>query len=100
MVVRRAHWLLFDIPPSLQRLVAGVSIKELSDERAESGLNSGGSVGFTPPCPPMGIHKYIIRIYALDVPHLQPASPDHDGIIAAMKDHALGYGELSAFFGK
>ena len=48
----------------------------------------------------MGIHKYLFRIYALDVPQLQPASPDHDGIISAMKGHVLGYGELSAFYSK
>jgi Raf kinase inhibitor-like YbhB/YbcL family protein len=94
------HWTLYDIPPSLQQLDAGVSVKVLSDKGATSGLNSGGTVGFTPPCPPMGIHKYIFRVYALDVPQLRPASPDHDAIIAAMKGHVLGYGELSAFFSK
>jgi Raf kinase inhibitor-like YbhB/YbcL family protein len=94
------HWTLYDMAPALLQLDAGVSVNTLADKGAKSGLNSGGSAGFTPPCPPAGIHKYIFRIYALDVPQLQPASPDHDGIIAAMKGHVLGYGELSAFYSK
>jgi Raf kinase inhibitor-like YbhB/YbcL family protein len=94
------HWTLYDIPPALLQLDAGISVKDLSDKGAKSGLNSGGTVGYTPPCPPMGIHKYIFRVYALDVPQLQPASPDHDAIISAMKGHVLGYGELSAFYSK
>jgi Raf kinase inhibitor-like YbhB/YbcL family protein len=94
------HWTLYDIPSSLLQLDAGISVKDLSGKGATSGMNSGGTVGYTPPCPPMGIHKYIFRVYALDVPQLQPASPDHDAIIAAMKGHVLGYGELSAFYSK
>jgi Raf kinase inhibitor-like YbhB/YbcL family protein len=94
------HWTLYDIPSSLLQLDVGISVKDLSGKGATSGMNSGGTVGYTPPCPPMGIHKYIFRVYALDVPQLQPASPDHDAIIAAMKGHVLGYGELSAFYSK
>jgi Raf kinase inhibitor-like YbhB/YbcL family protein len=94
------HWTLYDIPPALLQLDAGISVKDLSDKGAKSGLNSGGTVGYTPPCPPMGIHKYIFRVYALDVPQLQPVSPDHDAIISAMKGHVLGFGELSAFYSK
>jgi Raf kinase inhibitor-like YbhB/YbcL family protein len=94
------HWTLYDIPSTLQQLDAGISVKDLSGKGATSGMNSGGTVGYTPPCPPMGIHKYIFRVYALDVPQLQPASPDHDAIVAAMKGHVLGYGELSAFYSK
>jgi Raf kinase inhibitor-like YbhB/YbcL family protein len=94
------HWTLFDIPPALQQLDAGVSVKDLNAKGAKSGVNSSGTVGFVPPCPPMGIHKYIFRIYALDIPQLQPTSPDHDAIIAAMKGHVLGYGELSGFYSK
>ena len=94
------HWTLFDIPPAMQQLDAGASVKDLDAKGAKSGMNSGGTVGYVPPCPPMGIHKYIFRIYALDVPQLQPTSPDHDAIVAAMKGHVLGYGELSGFYSK
>lgn len=94
------HWALFDIPSAVTQIDAGSRVQELQDKGISSGLNSSGSVGYTPMCPPMGIHKYIFRLYALDVPKLQPASPDRDAIIAAMKGHVLGYGELSAFFSK
>lgn len=94
------HWTLFDIPPGVMQLEAGSSIQALKQKGISSGMNSGGSVGYTPMCPPMGIHKYIFRVYALDVAQLQPASPNRDAIIEAMKGHVLGYGELSAFFSK
>ena len=94
------HWTLFDIPPGVAQVDAGSSVQALKQEGISSGLNSGGSVGYTPMCPPMGIHKYLFRVYALDVTHLQPASPDREAIIDAIKGHVLGYGELSAFFSK
>ncbi len=31
-----------------------------------SGLNSKGQIGYTPPCPPDGAHRYIFIVYALD----------------------------------
>jgi Raf kinase inhibitor-like YbhB/YbcL family protein len=94
------HWTLFDIPASVMQLASGASVKQLSDLGAKSGLNSGRTIGFTPPCPPMGVHKYIFRIYALDVPQLQPDGTDRVSLIDAMKGHVLGYGELSAFYSK
>jgi Raf kinase inhibitor-like YbhB/YbcL family protein len=94
------HWTLFDIPPGVTEVDAGNSVQALKAKGISSGLNSGGSVGYMPMCPPMGIHKYIFRVYALDVAQLQPASPERGAIIDAMKGHVLGYGELSAFFSK
>lgn len=39
----------------------------LSIAEAPSGLNSAGSTGYAPPCPPMGKHHYIFNLYALDI---------------------------------
>ena len=94
------HWTLFDIPPQVTHVDAGSTVQALKEKSIRSGLNFGGSLGYAPMCPPMGIHKYFFRVYALDVAHLQPATPDRDAIIDAMKGHVLGYGELSAFFSK
>ncbi len=55
------HFLAWNIP------VTG-SIADCSDILATSlvGANTGGSAGYTPPCPPSGSHRYFVRFYALN----------------------------------
>lgn len=48
---------------------------------------------FAPPCLPMGVHRYVIQVFALDLPKLNPKSADPVGILAAMKGHKLAFGE-------
>ncbi len=55
------HWLVWNIPGDLS------NIKEDSvPEGALEGMNDGGDVGYYPPCPPEGAHRYFFRVYALD----------------------------------
>jgi len=61
------HWLVWNIPVSTK------SISENAKPRTE-GLNSNGKIGYMGPCPPSGKpHRYIFRIYALDI-ELNPNS--------------------------
>jgi Raf kinase inhibitor-like YbhB/YbcL family protein len=55
------HWVIWNINPSTED-IAESSIPEKSQE----GTNSAGSIGFTPPCPPSGQHRYFFTLYALD----------------------------------
>jgi Raf kinase inhibitor-like YbhB/YbcL family protein len=56
-----AHWLLWNIHPSVQE------IEENSVPLgAVEGYNDSGAAGYAPPCPPNGTHRYIFRLYALD----------------------------------
>jgi len=86
------HWVLFDILPAN-------SINENS-EQGVSGLNSSGEMGYTPPCPPSGIHRYFFHVFALDhALDLRPGS-SREEVETAMRPHILASGSLMGRFGE
>ena len=85
------HWVLFDIQP------AG-SISENSSQGV-SGVNGRGEMGYTPPCPPSGIHRYYFHVFALDRGlDLRPGS-ERAAVEEAMGPHVLASGTLMGRFG-
>lgn len=81
------HWVLYDIPTSVQSLPEGGS-KQLPAGTRE-GLNDWKRTGYGGPCPPIGRHRYFHKLYALDVvlPDLQ--TPSKAKLEAAMRGHIL-----------
>ena len=53
------HWVLWGLPPDLGELATGTV-----PAGAVQARNSGGSVGWTPPCPPSGTHRYRFTVFA------------------------------------
>lgn len=85
------HWVLFDIQPAN-------SVSENSSQGV-SGLNSRGEMGYTPPCPPSGVHRYFFHVFALDSAlDLHPGS-SRSAVEAAMESHILASGSLVGRFG-
>ncbi|QNQ82705.1 YbhB/YbcL family Raf kinase inhibitor-like protein [Lactobacillus sp. PV037] len=68
------HWLAANIPGDVREIPADASRKEPFEMVQGSNsnrskflpLNSGSPVGYTGPQPPSGVHKYTLRVYALD----------------------------------
>jgi phosphatidylethanolamine-binding protein (PEBP) family uncharacterized protein len=58
------------------------------------GRNGYGQRQYVAPCPVSGAHRYVYRLYALDVEELQPGRDGKAGVLGAMEGHVLGYGEL------
>jgi Raf kinase inhibitor-like YbhB/YbcL family protein len=83
-----AHWLLYDIGPKITALPQGVRTGALG----LTGTNDFGSRGYKGPCPPRGgPHRYLFRLYALDVHTLGlPAGVTRAELLQAMKGHILG----------
>ena len=83
------HWIVFNIPPQSGGLArAQPNLKVLSDG-AQQGDTSSGSRGYYPPCPPVGTtHRYIFRLYAVDMDITQPAA-DRESIDWALTGHTL-----------
>src|SRR5882762_10108948 len=71
----------------------------LDQKRIAVGMNISGSTEYAPPCPPLGQHEYVFRVYALDVDRIQPEANNKAGVMDAMKGHILTYGELVGLFG-
>jgi hypothetical protein len=89
-----SHWVLYNIPAGVNEVPEKASNDDLKKQGITVGLNIGGTEGYTPPCPPLGRHQYIFRVYALDVDQIHPESNTRNAVMDAMHGHVLGYGEL------
>ena len=66
------------------------------------GRNSGGKVGWSPPCPPLGDppHHYVWTVFALrDATKLQAGARPED-VVAAVSDGALAEGAITATYSR
>jgi len=77
------HWVVFNIPPSV------LSVGEGEEPRGTPGRNTRDGVGYVPPCPPDGEHRYIFSIYALDAELPLQAGSTKAELTAAMKHHRI-----------
>lgn len=59
------HWVVWDIDPRSAGFQGGITGSD-SPHGARQGKNDGGKTGWTPPCPPIGRHRYFFKLYALD----------------------------------
>jgi len=90
------HWLLFNIPANITKLAAGSP----APEGASMGNNSWGSLGYRGPCPPIGAHRYVFKLYALDKVLILGNGAPKDTILQAMTGHVIGTAELVGLYQK
>ncbi|MGH7445156.1 MAG: YbhB/YbcL family Raf kinase inhibitor-like protein [Longimicrobiales bacterium] len=83
------HWVLYDIPPSANRLADGVL-----PDGAREGKNDWDRTGYGGPCPPIGRHRYFFKLYALDATLGDLQTPTKAELEDAMRDHVLEHAEL------
>ncbi|HVC21587.1 MAG TPA: YbhB/YbcL family Raf kinase inhibitor-like protein [Vicinamibacterales bacterium] len=93
------HWVLYDLPRTSSGLEAGVTVDELPEGTLE-GVNDWKQAGYRGPCPPVGRHRYFVRLYALDrkLPDLH--RPSKATLEAAMRGHILAHAELIGTYEK
>ena len=86
------HWVLYDVAGDTQRLPEGAS------GTGKEGQNSFNQIGFGGPCPPAkdGPHRYVFRVYALDVDSLGRPGMSQQDVEGAMRGHVLAKGQLMA----
>ena len=83
------HWLLYDIPASVQSLAQGFK----PGKTGLSGVNDINKQGYGGPCPPKGHgpHRYFFRLHAVDVPSLSlKAGANRSQLDRALAGHVLG----------
>ena len=78
------HWVVWNISPDTTEIPAG-----MVPQKSQEGTNSAGNIGFTPPCPPSGSHRYFFTVYALDTTIGLDGKSKKDAIISAMNGHIL-----------
>jgi Raf kinase inhibitor-like YbhB/YbcL family protein len=91
------HWVLYNIPVSAAGLPQGVQSKNLPAGTRE-GINDWKRTGYGGPCPPIGRHRYIHKLYALDVvlPHLD--NPTKAQLEETMQGHIIERTELVGLY--
>jgi Raf kinase inhibitor-like YbhB/YbcL family protein len=59
------HWVVFNVPPEMLEVPEGAGSAPGHLPGALQGKNDFARVGYAAPCPPLGAHRYIFRMYAL-----------------------------------
>jgi Raf kinase inhibitor-like YbhB/YbcL family protein len=96
------HWVLYNIPPGTSRLQenAGDAGGGTLPAGARQGVNDFQHARYNGPCPPVGRHRYFVKLYALDTVLPDLGKLDKAALEKAMKGHVLAHGELIGTYQK
>jgi Raf kinase inhibitor-like YbhB/YbcL family protein len=95
------HWVIFNIPSSLNGLPEGIARSEVVEGVGTQGKNDSRQIGYNGPCPPKGKpHRYFFKLYALDITLDLTAGAAKGDIENAMKGHILAQGQLIGMYGR
>jgi Raf kinase inhibitor-like YbhB/YbcL family protein len=102
-----SHWVVHNIPAKVCflpdkepgcGLPEGASGKDMP-EGAVEGYNDWERTGYGGPCPPVGLHRYYFRLYALDTE--LPSEPmTREQLLEAMEGHIIDKAELMGVYRK
>ncbi len=95
------HWILYNIPPNTSEIPENLPKKPVVDKIGLQGVNDFGRIGYGGPCPPRGsMHRYFIRVFALDtILDLGPGASISE-VENAIRNHILAYGETMGVYGR
>ncbi len=84
------HWVLYDVPATVGNLTEVAPLPS----GARQGKNDFKRHGYACPCKPKGKHRFMFRLYALDVVLGDRKTPTRKQLDAAMEGHILGKAEM------
>ncbi|MBV2234071.1 MAG: YbhB/YbcL family Raf kinase inhibitor-like protein [Sterolibacterium sp.] len=87
------HWVLYNIPPTVSELPAAIAPANLPAGTQE-GINDWERTGYGGPCPPIGVHRYYHKLYALDTVLPDLGQPTKARLEAALEGHVLAQAVL------
>jgi Raf kinase inhibitor-like YbhB/YbcL family protein len=95
------HWVLYNIPAEVRFLPESMpSGAELPDGSLH-GDNGWGSSAYGGPCPPGGeSHRYVFKLYALDVMLDSDSGTNKAALERAMEGHILAQGRMTRRYGR
>jgi Raf kinase inhibitor-like YbhB/YbcL family protein len=91
------HWVLYNIPTTVDSLPEGVLENDLPEGTLE-GLNDWKKTGYGGPCPPIGKHRYFHKLYALDTVLSDLGLPTKAKLEQALKNHVLSQAQLIGLY--
>jgi len=90
------HWVVYDLPAAAGELAPGVALPA----GARAGSSDFGATEWMGPCPPVGRHRYVFKLYALDVVLGDRGELKKTALEAAMKGHVLAKTKLVGTYQK
>jgi Raf kinase inhibitor-like YbhB/YbcL family protein len=90
------HWVAYNLPASAKGLPEGGKLPAGSLE----GVNDWKHAGWNGPCPPIGRHRYVFKLYALDQALPDLKKPTKAQLEKAMEGHVLAKAELVGTYQK
>ena len=93
------HWVLYNLPPQATGLPEDARHGALPAGTVE-GLNDWKRTGYGGPCPPVGRHRYVHKLYALDRTLFSLGSATKAELERAMEGHVLAQGQLIGTYQK
>lgn len=95
------HWVLWNVPAESRGLAEGVRKDKQLADGSEQGENDFRKIGYNGPCPPPGqVHRYYLKLFALDTKLSLKATVRKAELEAAMKGHILGQPEWMGRYGR
>jgi Raf kinase inhibitor-like YbhB/YbcL family protein len=92
------HWVVFNIPSDIRELREDCKANRNLPDEALMGTNDFRTISYGGPCPPSGTHRYLFKIYALDVVLHLKAGATKNELLDAMKGHILAQGQLTGLY--
>jgi len=90
------HWNLFNIPATIHNLNVDAPLPK----GAALAKNSWGNARYQGPCPPLGAHRYIFTLYALDKVIGLSNGVATNTALDAMTGHVIGSAVLTGLYQK
>ena len=87
------HWLVWNIDPTTQVLE-----EDTIPLGATEGTTDFGETGYSGPCPPVGVHRYFFRIFALDTKINLTSEANREELEKAIDKHIVDEAELMGLF--
>jgi Raf kinase inhibitor-like YbhB/YbcL family protein len=91
------HWVVYGIPGDARALAEGAGERPAG---GRSGRNDWGRAEWGGPCPPIGRHRYVHTLYALDADLGDLGAPTKAELQRALEGHVLGRAELVGTYQK
>ena len=94
------HWVIFDMPADLGGLPEGIPPVPTLDLGIRQGVNDFGKIGYGGPCPPDRLHRYFLRLFALDVSLPLEPGTSRGQLLEAMQGHILAEATLMGIYAR
>ncbi len=88
------HWVLYNLPASVNELTENIPTQKVLVNGAKQGTNDFRRIGYGGPCPPGGTHRYYFKLYDLDTMLNLDAGATKAEVLKAMQGHILAHGQL------